>query len=68
MVLYLALNKICQKDFSKIFPETLKGIESSLKSFCKCSNILDTTKTYDVEIEAVSENYPRKRFGFQKTQ
>ena len=66
MVFYLALNKICQKDFSKTFPETLKGIESSLKSFCKCLNILDTTKTYDARIEALSENYLRKRFGFQK--
>ena len=53
MVLYLALNKICLKDFSKTFPETLKSIESSLKSLCKCFDILDTTKTYDAEIEAV---------------
>ena len=53
MVLYLALNKIYLKYFSKIFPETLKSIESSLKSFCECFNILDTTKTYEAEIEAV---------------
>ena len=33
MVLYLALNKICLKDFSKTFPETLKSIESSLKVY-----------------------------------
>ena len=54
MVLYLALNKICLKDFSKTFPETLKSIESSLRSFCEYFNILDTTKTYGAEIEAVT--------------
>ena len=68
MVLYLALNKICLKDFSKTFPETLKSIESPLKSFCECLNILDTTKTYDAEIEAVitqlSEKVFSNLFGF----
>ena len=49
MVLYLALNKICLKDFSEAFPETLKSIESSLKSFCESFNIFDTTKTYHAE-------------------
>ena len=66
MVLYLALNKICQKDFSKTFPETLKGIESSLKSFCKCLNILDATKTYDVEIEAVTMQLSEKKVRIPK--
>ena len=62
MVLYQALNKICLEDFSKTFPETLNGIKSSLKSFCKSFNILDTTKTYDAEIEAVLRNYLKKSF------
>ena len=62
MVLYLALNKICLKDFSKTFPETLKSIESSLKSFCECFNILDTTKTYDADIEAVTTQLSEKKF------
>ena len=62
MVLYLALNKICLKDFSKTFPKTLKNIESSLKSFCECFNILDTTKTYDVEIEAVTTQLSEENF------
>ena len=58
MVLYLALNKNCLKDFSKIFPETLKSIESSLKSFYECFNILNTTKTYGAEL--LLRNYLRK--------
>ena len=62
MVLYLALNKICLKDFSKTFPETLKSIESSLKSFCEYFNVLDTTKTYDAEIEAVTTQLSEKKF------
>ena len=62
MVLYLAVNKICLKDFSKTFPEALKSIESSLRSFCKCFNILDTTKTYDAEIEAVTTELSEKKF------
>ena len=53
MVLYLALNKICLKDFSKTF---------SLKSFCECFNILDTTETYDAEIEAVTTQLFEKKF------
>ena len=62
MVLYLTLNKICLRDFSKTFPETLKNIESSLKSFCECFNILDTTKTYDADIEAVTTQLSEKKF------
>ena len=62
VVLYLALNKICLTDFSKTFPETLKCIESSLKNFCECFNILDTTKTYDAEIEAVTTQLSEKKF------
>ena len=62
MVLYLTLNKICLEDFSKTFPDTLNGIKSSLKSFCKFFNILDTTKTYDAEIEVVLPNYLEKSF------
>ena len=53
-------------DFSKTFPETLKGIESSLKSFCKCLNILDATKTYDVEIEAVTMQLSEKKVQIPK--
>ena len=62
MVLYLALNKICLKDFSKTFPETLKSNESSLNSFCECFDILDTTKTYDAKIEAVTTQLSEKKF------
>ena len=62
MVLYQALNKICLKDFSKTFPEILNGIKSPLKNFCKSFNILDTTKTYVPEIEAVLRNYMKKSF------
>ena len=61
MVLYLTLNKICLKVVSKTFPETFRCIESSLKSFCECFNILDTTKTYDAEIEAVTTGLSEKK-------
>ena len=62
MVLFQALNKICPNDFSKTLPETLKSIDSSLKRFCECFNILDTTKTYDAEIEAVTTQLSEKMF------
>ena len=62
MVFFQALNKICPNDFSKTLPETLKSIDSSLKRFCECFNILDTTKTYDAEIEAVTTQLSEKIF------
>ena len=62
MVLFQALSKICPNDFSKTLPETLKSINSSLKRFCECFNILDTTKTYDAEIEAVTTQLSEKMF------
>ena len=48
---------------SSLVAVTLKSIESSLKKFCECSNILDTTKNYNAEVEAVTTQLSEKKFS-----
>ena len=62
MVLYLALNKICLKDFSKTFPETLKVLNHHEKAFANFLIFLTQKKPMTPRLKLLLRKYLKKSF------